>query len=486
MFLNKIFSDNYPPQGEDTPWRADNQSASFPIVRDSLPIHLHRFFLKGLNHVQLLVLGYLLIVILVACLLMLPISSAHHGTQSFLDALFTATSGISTTGLTVVDIGSYYSLFGQIVLMLDFQIGGIGYMSLYILMAYLLSKGTSYKIKNIAKESMAGAEIGSSRPFFRMVIIWTLLFEIVGGIILCLFWMNRYSVPKSIYLGMFHSISAFCTAGFCLFPNSMMPYKSSILVNMTISLISLAGGIGFFVLIDIFQMGKYQLTRKVRFRLSLHSKLTLIVTTCLLVAGTLILLSVGKWDSSVHFPQRFMEASFQTISASTTDGFNTVNIGALTPSCLVMLILLMFVGASPGSTGGGIKTTTLGVLLLSVRSHLRGQSDTNYFGRRIPQEIIGKAYSVFFLFVAVIIADLLLLCVTERASFLQILFETTSALGNTGLSMGITSQLSDVGKSALTVTMFIGRVGPLTIGLAMIGELKQARFRYPEEHVFVG
>jgi len=486
MFLNKIFSDNYPPQGEDTPWRADNQSASFPIVRDSLPIHLHRFFLKGLNHVQLLVLGYLLIVILVACLLMLPISSAHHGTQSFLDALFTATSGISTTGLTVVDIGSYYSLFGQIVLMLDFQIGGIGYMSLYILMAYLLSKGTSYKIKNIAKESMAGAEIGSSRPFFRMVIIWTLLFEIVGGIILCLFWMNRYSVPKSIYLGMFHSISAFCTAGFCLFPDSMMPYKSSILVNMTISLISLAGGIGFFVLIDIFQMGKYQLTRKVRFRLSLHSKLTLIVTTCLLVAGTLILLSVGKWDSSVHFPQRFMEASFQTISASTTDGFNTVNIGALTPSCLVMLILLMFVGASPGSTGGGIKTTTLGVLLLSVRSHLRGQSDTNYFGRRIPQEIIGKAYSVFFLFVAVIIADLLLLCVTERASFLQILFETMSALGNTGLSMGITSQLSDVGKFALTVTMFIGRVGPLTIGLAMIGELKQARFRYPEEHVFVG
>ncbi|MCX6999144.1 MAG: hypothetical protein NT106_02435, partial [Candidatus Sumerlaeota bacterium] len=295
-----------------------------------------------------------------------------------------------------------------------------------------------------------------------------------------------YSIPRSIYLGLFHSISAFCTAGFCLFPDSLMPYKNSILVNMTISLVSLAGGIGFFVLMDLFQAGKYRMTRKVRFRLSLHSRLALIVTTSLLVAGTVILLGAGKWDSSVKFPQRFMEASFQTISASTTDGYNTVNIGALTPSCLVMLILLMFVGASPGSTGGGIKTTTLGVLLLSIRSQLRGQSDTNFFGRRIPQEIIGKAYSVFFLFVAVIIADLLLLCVTERVSFLQILFETMSALGNTGLSMGITSQLSDVGKFALTVTMFIGRVGPLTIGLAMIGQLKQARFRYPEEHVFVG
>jgi trk system potassium uptake protein TrkH len=430
--------------------------------------------------------GYLLIVIIIACLLMLPLSSAHNDSQKFVDALFMATSGISTTGLGVVDTGSYYSTFGQIILMIDFQIGGIGYMSLYILMAYMLKKRISYKTKIVAKESLSGAEIGNSWSFFRMVILYTLFFEIIGGFLLSLFWLRQYPIVKALYLGLFHSISAFCTAGFCLFPDSLMSCKNSFLVNITVILVSLAGGFGFFVLHDICMTGRFQFTRKIRFRLSVHTRLALIVTFFLLLLGITNIMINEKWDDSVRFPQRFMDASFQTVSASTTDGYNTMDIGKMMPSSLVIIMLLMFVGASPGSTGGGIKTTTLGVIVLSIKSQFRGRIDTNCMERRVSQDVIRRSFSIFFLFLGVIFFDLLILCITERASFLALLFEIISALGNTGLSMGITSQLSELGKIILSATMFIGRVGPLTMGLAMLGCLNQSRYRYPEENIFVG
>lgn len=449
-------------------------------------ISTHRAFFNGLNPIQLLVLGFLLIVILISCLLMLPISSARHTTQSFNDALFMATSGISTTGLVVVDPGSYYSKFGQIILMLDFQIGGLGYMSFYIFLAFLLKKRTTFTTKTIAKESLAGVEVGNSSHFFLIVILYTLIIELIGGIILGLFWMRQYPIPRALYLGLFHSISAFCTAGFCLFSDSMMFYQNSILINMTIIIISLLGGIGFFVLHDLLKTGRYKFTQKIRFRLSAHSRLALIVTMGLLLLGTSVLFFAGKWDSSTKLSQRFMDSTFHAISASTTDGFNTIDIGALPPACLVMIITLMFVGASPGSTGGGIKTTTLGVIFLSIITQMRGRRNANFLGRAIPLDVISKAFSIFSLFSLVLLADLMLLCVTERASFLQILFECASALGNTGLSMGITSQLSEAGKFALSITMFIGRVGPLTLGLAILGRKNHSAYKYPEESVFVG
>jgi len=441
---------------------------------------------KRLNQVQMLVLGYLLIVIIFACVLMLPVSSAQNTSQSFIDALFVATSGISTTGLTPVDVGSYYSLFGQTILMLDFQIGGIGYMSVYIFLFYLLRKRITQTTKIIAKESMAGVEIGNSSPFFLKVILFTLFFEIGGGIILCLFWMKQYPLAKSMFWGLFHSIAAFCTAGFGLLPDSLMSYNKSLLVNLTINVVSLAGGIGFFVLNEFFILMPRNLLHRKRIRFSIHSRLALFVTLGLLIFGTGFLFFAGNSPPSSSRSERLLDASFQTISASTTDGYNTIDIGSLPSACLVVIMLLMFVGASPGSTGGGIKTTTLGAIVLSVRSQLCGHADTNCLRRRISSEITRKSFSIFFLFFSVIIVDLLILCITEKGAFMQILFEIVSALGNTGLSMGITSKLSDVGKFVLSITMFIGRVGPLTIGMALIGRLNHLGFKYPEETMHVG
>jgi len=448
-------------------------------------IKKHNKLLKKLNPLQLLVIGYFLVTMFFTLLLMLPISSKTNTPQHFIDALFTASSGISTTGLCVVDIGSFYSLFGQIMLMLDFQVGGIGYMAFIVFMAYLLNARLSLNNKIVASESVAGTHPGHSYNFFAKVIIFTFVFETIGGIILFFYWLPAYSFLYALYLGFFHSISAFCTAGFCLFPDSLMSHKNSITINLVIDVISIIGGIGFYVLDDIYLFIKKTL-RKESFRpLSVHSKLAMTVTIIVIVIGTGIIFVSQKWAPSAGIKERLFASSFQAISASTTDGYNTLDIGAMSSTGLFMIILLMFIGASPGSTGGGIKTTTLGVLFISTWSKLRGKKDSTLFERRISNDVRDNAFMIFSMFIMVAIIDLLVLTITEKAGFLQIFFEIISALGNTGLSTGITSNLSGLAKLLLSITMFIGRVGPLTIGLAMIKGINPS-FRYPEGDIFVG
>lgn len=437
--------------------------------------------------IQMLVIGYFIITLTFALLLMLPVSSANQRPQSFIDAMFMASSGISTTGLTVVDIGSFYSIFGQIILMLDFQIGGIGYMAFIVFIAYLFNIRLSLRNQVLATESVAGAYRGYSFKFFKKVIVFTLLFELIGGVILFFYWLpTARSILYALYLGIFHSISAFCTAGFCLFPASMMPYKNSMVVNSVINIVSLAGGIGFFVLNEIYMVSKKKIKRERYWKISIHTKLAVIVTAIVIFIGTTVIFISEKWMPGAPLKERLMASSFQAISASTTDGYNSIDIGAMSPTSLFMIMLLMFVGASPGSTGGGIKTTTAGVIFLSIWSTLKGEKDTNIFARRISEDVIKKSFAIFVLFIMIIAIDLLVLTVTENAGFLQIIFEIMSALGNTGLSTGITANLSVIAKILLSITMFIGRVGPLVIGLALIGKLTPANFRYPEEDIFVG
>jgi trk system potassium uptake protein len=440
--------------------------------------------LKKLNPLQLLVIGYFIVTLLFAFLLMLPLSSKTNTSQGFIDALFAASSGISTTGLCVVDIGSFYSRFGQIVLMLDFQIGGIGYMALFIFIAYMFKKNLSIKNRIVAGESIAGA--GFVYNFFTRVIIFTFIFELLGGIILFLSWLPVYPFFTALYYGIFHSVSAFCTAGFCLFPDSLMSYKNNITVNLVINIISLIGGIGFSILNELYMISKKALRHEKYKRLSIHAKLAIIVTLIVIGVGTAIIFFSEKWQASTDIKERILTSSFQAISASTTDGYNTLNIGVMSATSLFMMILLMFIGASPGSTGGGIKTTTLGVLFVTTLAKLRGRKDNNLFGRRISDDVKDKSFLIFFMFILVAIIDLMVLTLTEKAGFLQIFFEIISALGNTGLSTGITSSLSDLAKLVLSITMFIGRVGPLTIGLAFLVESVNPSFRYPEEDIFIG
>lgn len=442
-----------------------------------------------LSPLQLLVLGYFLVALIGAWLLSLSVSSASGVPQPFVDALFVSVSGISTSGLTVVDIGSYYSLFGQMVLLCLFQIGGIGYMTFVMFLMYMLGVRLSVKTRIIARESMATNGLGFTMlgRFFGNVLLYTFVFEFIGGIILALFWMKDFSLLRSFYLGIFHSISAFCTAGFSLFPASLTAYRDNVLFNATINVISILGGIGFFVLIDLFNFiyRKYKHINN-NGKLTLHSRIALWVTALVMGAGSLVIFLSEKWPAGMSFLDKVLTSTFQAISASTTDGFNTLDVGAMSRTGLTLLMALMFIGASPGSTGGGMKTTTLGTLWLSIKSFLQGRSRMNVFNREIPSGSVMKAFSTFSLFVVIMLADLLILSSIEKASYIQVLFEIVSALGNTGLSMGITANLTSLGKLVLIITMFIGRVGPLTIGTAFVSREENVSIRYPQEDIFIG
>jgi trk system potassium uptake protein TrkH len=436
---------------------------------------------------QILVLGYLVVTIVGAILLSLPISSSDGKHQPFIDSLFVAASGISTTGLTPVDIGKYYSLFGQLVLLCIFQIGGLGYMAFAVFLAYIFRIELPFTAKIVARESLAGSNIRILERFFVVVLLFTFLFELLGAAVLSVFWAKEFPLPKVIYLGVFHSVSAFCTAGFSVFSDSVMKYRDSYTINLTIAILSIFGGIGFFVLYDccayLVKMFRGDRLR----RMSVHSKLALLVSAIVMLCATGIVFCVEKWPQGLTWRQRLAIAGFQAISASTTDGFNTIDIGAMSMTGLSVLMVLMFIGASPGSTGGGIKTTTAGLCLAFLFKQLKARElRISLFKRQIPSATVFRAFCIVGWFLIILAIDAVIMTATEYASFQPILFEAVSALGNTGLSMGITSQLTFTGKLMLIITMFIGRVGLLTAGLFLIGRQKPAIYEYATEDIYVG
>lgn len=442
-------------------------------------------FRKNLTPHRALLFGYALITIFGALILSLPISNAGGEPQNIIDALFVATSGISTSGPTVVDIGTHYSLFGQIVLMLIFQVGGIGYMSFIILLMSILGWKSDITTGLLAKESLAGSNLNAYKNFFKTVVKYTFLFESIGAFFLFIYWLKDYSVLKALYYGVFHSVSAFCTAGFGLLPDSLIKYNHSPIVNYTIILVSLFGGIGFFVINDVQEYLQNKIKKVRLVRLSVHSKLALTVTFFIIIAGTFLFYFNENWGASESCFQKLTTSLFQSVSASTTDGFSSMDIGKMSNVSLTYIMLTMFVGASPGSTGGGIKTTTFGLLIVFFFAILL-RKKINLFEREIVIECIHNAIIVFTSFVFVAFIDLIVLSITEKAGFLQILFEIISALGNTGLSMGITFNLSIIGKIMLIITMFIGRVGPLSIAYAIVAKPKKSHFSYPKTKIFVG
>lgn len=443
-------------------------------------------FFKKLSAIQILVIGYLLVITTVAVLLSLPISSASGRRQPFLDSLFVAASGISTTGLTPVDIGSYYSLFGQIVLLIDIQIGGLGYMAFFVFFASLMQVRLSMKGNRAASESVSGASPQYNLDFFKKVVLATFIFELTGGVMLGLCRFKELPPLKAFYFGFFHSVNAFCTAGFGLLPDSFISFSRNIPVNLTIIFLSLIGGIGFYVINEFYIIIKKFKNHERHKRLSVHSKLAVTTTAALVLIGSIVLFVSENWDESFRISDRLVISLFQTVSAQTTDGYNTVDISKISSASLFILIVLMFIGASPGSTGGGIKTTTLGTIYLCSKSYILGDEDVNFQKRRLPEEAIRKALAILFLFLIVSAVDMIILTSVEKFRFHQIMFEVVSALGNVGLSTGITPGLNNISKVFLIITMFIGRVGPLTVGFAFAGKKIYRNFKYPLEDVFIG
>lgn len=439
-----------------------------------------------LTPLQSVVLGFLLITILGAFLLTLPISNTKGVWQPFIDALFTSASCISTTGLVVQDTGSFYNLFGQIVMLIIFQIGGIGFMVFIVLIAYALNRKPNHVSKASFKESMAGAPIGNTKSFAKAVILFTLAFELGGALLLTLYWMSYYPLPRALWLGFFHSVSAFCTAGFGLFPDSLVSCQASVYVNLVEEVISIAGAVGFFVLFDMYRQSQKTIARKWPHRLSLHTKMVLTVTAVIVVIGTFVVFFSELGRSNLPIGRQLMNAFFQAVSAETTTGFNTVDVGGLMAPSLFFLMILMFIGASPGSTGGGIKTTTFGVIILFVLSLLKRSPDANIYKRRIPPELIDTSFAIASLSLLLVAIITLALVFTEKGTFMQILFEVISAFGNGGLSTGITANLTPVGRVLLSLTMFIGRIGPLAIGFSLLGEPKKVSFKFAREDIYVG
>jgi len=429
-------------------------------------------------------LSFALVIFLGTVLLMLPVASSRNQVTPVTDALFTATSATCVTGLIVVDTGSYFSVFGQIVILLLIQLGGLGIMTVSTVFALLLGQNINLKLKNIINQVIGGVSSINVFNLLKNILFVTMFIELAGALILFAQFSREFSLVRAIYLSVFHSVSAFCNAGFSLFANNMMNYADNLVVNLTIPLLIFLGGVGFTVLIDL---GSYGLARGRARKLSVHTKIVLSASGLLLLTGFLVYFIYEYHGSMAGFPllRRLLASLFQTVTTRTA-GFNTIDIGLLSKSTLLITVALMFIGASPGSTGGGIKTTTFSLLGMTVISMIKGKRDLSIFKRRIPLGNFREATSLTILSAAIVVLVVTVLMAVEPHPFEKLLFEAVSAFGTVGLSMGITADLSMAGKLLITLLMYIGRIGPLTMIYAFAIRKKHTDISYAEETIAIG
>ena len=443
--------------------------------------------LLGIKPAQLLIATFLMTILIGTFLLTLPISTKSSQGLDFVDALFTATSATCVTGLIVQDTGSFFSVFGQLVILLLIQVGALGIMTFSVTLFLAAGKQMSNK-ETIAMQDVLDADsVSGIVTLIAFIAKMTITIEVLGAIFLFVGFTPYISDPwQRIYVSVFHAISAFCNAGFSLFPDSIMQYADDSIINLTIAFLIILGGLGFIVVKDVWEMYvKGERPRSLGLRL--HTKLVLSMTAILLVAGTVLIFFAENRGNftGLALQHKILISFFQSASARTA-GFNSVDIGAMTNASIFSMIILMFIGASSGSTGGGIKTTTFWVLLRSFSSSLQNKDDINAFKRKIPEQIVGKAIAIFILSLGFFILFMYLLCVFEDLPFKDLSFEVVSAFGTVGLSTGITAKFQDIGKLLITSLMFLGRLGPLTIVLAFAGYKRKINYTYAQEKIMVG
>ncbi|MCH3924353.1 MAG: hypothetical protein LKE30_05500 [Bacteroidales bacterium] len=407
-----------------------------------------------------LLIGYFSYIVFGIILLMLPFS--HKVPISFVDNLFNVTSAISTTGLATVDIVNSYTFFGQFVILFLVQMGGIGYMTLS---SYIMYRMTHHfmRIKNgVMRASFTLPAEFDMQTLVRDVIKFTFIIELVGALLLWLFFaMDK--APMPFWNGIFISISAFCTAGFSLFHNSLTIFDTNVGVNIVVDILCIIGAMGFIFIRDV--MNKL---RDRKYRITFTTKTICVITVIFIIIGTLQLFFFEPTLKHYSIGNRIMVALMHSIAAISTSGFNTINLNSLTMASLITLSMLMFIGASPSGTGGGVKSTTLSAVLAFIFCKLGDKRDVTIGSHRIPTYRIDTALTDIIFYGLILFMGTYILTFTEHFSFTQILVETTSALGTVGLTTGITADVSDAGKIILSVLMYIGRVGVLTFGNAML------------------
>jgi len=453
-----------------------------------------------LQPAQVLVTGFASLILVGALLLSLPIATVTGERMDFLDALFTATSAVCVTGLVVVDTGTFFSLFGQIVILVLVQFGGLGIMTMATLIFLIMGKKIMLRERIVMQEALNEFNLQGVVRLTKSIIFTTLIIQFIGAALLSIRFIPLYGIGMGIYFSIFHSIAAFCNAGFDLIGGfrSLTPFANDPIIVLTISLLILFGGLGFSVILELSHLQRFR-------SLTLHTKVVLFVTGVLIVFGTVFFLIVewGNPDTLANpeltFSGRILSAIFQSVVPRTA-GFNTIDQNAMTDASKLMTVILMFIGASPGSTGGGVKTTTIGIVIMLVLAVIKNREDIVLFEKRLSSGLSIRALTIMLisLLLVFVVTMMLIIAEVDRAqaggdlaekfSFINILFEVVSAFGTVGLSTGITPHLSDTSKISIILTMFAGRVGPLTLALAlaMSPNKVKANIRYPEDKLMVG
>lgn len=433
---------------------------------------------------QILFFSFILIIFIGTILLLLPISRGSEGNLKFFEALFTATSSLSVTGLSVVNISQAYSRFGQTIILVLIQLGGLGVMTFSSVFMLLIGRRIKYHEKKILMENLNRDSLDNIVDFIIKIIRIVFFIEFIGAVLLLIRFKQDMPLLDAIFYSIFHSISAFCNAGISLFPDNLLSYSDSIIINFTISSLIIIGGIGFAVI--------YSFIDKIKDRKkesTLTTKVAVRITIWLLLIGFFVII-ITEYNNpetigTMSFFDKIMASFFQSATVRTA-GFYTVSVDKLMPGTRYLFYLFMFIGASPGSTGGGVKTTTFGVIIYSIIAIIRNKKDVTIINRRISWHIINRALAILVISISYVSVITFAILIFEERDLIDIIFETMGAFSTVGFSTGITPTLHDFSKILLMLTMIIGRLGPLTFAIALGEELKVAKYRYPRENILIG
>ena len=453
------------------------------------PYLIKTFFSRHLAPARIFVFGFAAFIVLGTLALWLPFS-ASNGNLRFVDALFSATSAVCVTGLASIDIGRDLSFAGQIITMILFQVGGLGIITFSIVLFILMGRGISFKGRDITQSAFLHTPKNDFYLIIKKVLLYTIIIESAGSLLLFSRFVQDFPAGQAFYLAAYHAVSAFNNCGYSLFSGNLTRYQSDILVNLTMMGLIILGGIGFIVQQEV--VAKLRGKEK---RISLHTKMVLITTVSLILVGaaSFYFMEMNNVLKGVTTQTALLSSFFQSVVPRTA-GFSTVDMRSLTNSTILVIMILMFIGASPGSTGGGVKTTSFAILCILIFNRFKSNENVNIANRTIPTELIDRTISIVLasaVLIGVVAAMLLffensgLEPLYSRYQFIEYVFETFSAFGNVGLSMGVTTKLNDVQKYVIITMIFIGRVGPLTLAFALYSSRKK-RITYAEESVMVG
>lgn len=440
---------------------------------------------KKISPYILILISFISIILIGATFLTFSFSLQKGVNISFFEALFTATSAVTVTGLSILDVSKTFNDFGTLVILILIQLGGLGILTFSSLIVLLVSKKIGYYTKKIVKEDLNFEDKFDIYLYIKKVAMVVFGIEFLGAFFLLSNFLKTYTLGKAIFYSIFHSISAFCNAGFSLYSNNLEGFVDNIHVNIVIAFLIFTGGVGFAAIIDV-----YDYIRGKSRRVTINTKFSLYITFSLLFIGMFSFLILEYTNSSsigeMSFLKKVLASFFQSVSLRTA-GFNTVSLNELRIPTVLIACVLMFIGASPGSTGGGIKTNTVGIIFLGIRASLKNKEDILFSKRRISFRTFNKAAALLLIAISYVFVIFVLMSIFESdKDIVKVLFELVSAMGTVGLSMGLTSSLTIYSKALLILTMFLGRVGLLTVVLSLSGTTEKGKYTYPEENILIG